>query len=1025
MCVTMKGHQLRFRKYIACATSMAMFLAACARPPGPSGSRTPAGSEPQAEATSAQASATAAVAPDGVVPSSAPASNPVPVTDPVTAQGPDATPVADPSPAPASNPDPVTAQAPDAAPVPDPSPAAPSNPVANPVPAQGPDAVPAAVPQTDEALLADALADLEKNGEIIVVSGMSRSMQKAHAAKRDADQIVDTVVAEDIGKLPDVTVSETAARIPGVQVDRARGEAAGQVLVRGLPDVTTTYNGREIFTAETRSVALGDFPAGGIASLDVYKTTTADLVEGGLAGLIDVRSRRPFDFDGSEGLKVAGSVRGSYANQSGRFDPNGNLLVSDRWKTGVGELGALLNVSYTRLNYLDSVRFDSGFIATGRDEATGEDIRFPDTVGIFYGGGERVRGSANWALQWKPKPGLELYVEGVYQGYRDQVSDRQLEMRLFGDPATRRLTNVTLRPGTNQAQSLTVEGAARPFMFQGATDRKTDTYQIAVGGSYELSPFRLSADVARTKSRFDMSLYSLDSELASAPRFDVNFDVPKGPGGMEFAIPGYDLRDPANYHYLAFFDRAFVAAGDDWQFRTDVVMDTHFAFIPKLEAGLRYTTRNASQRNGQRYCANDDDADPSGPCVQLASGTPLSELPVTIEEFRGGFRGAGISSPRTWLSATYDSIRNHVEQLRALQGFNPGAPTMTRIFGADENALAGYAQARYEFKVGDIAVDGFGGLRAVKTNTTVVSTDEGTSSSTDLLPSASTRVRFPGNLQLRLGANKTRTRPAFSQLAPTILNSPPPCLSDPAPPPECRITGGGGNPELEPVVSNNYDLSVEYFFGKTGMASLAAFDHEINGFITNLEVKRDDPVYGPDRVILNIPVNAGDGSIRGFEASLGGFLEPLPGWLSRFGASANVTYLRSEQAFPEGIQLEDGNVGRIPGVSTWSYNLIAMYEKPAWYSTRLAYNARSRWITSYVQDPDAKGFSGEFVSGTSRLDWSASYTPWKNLTFTVDWTNILRSPFRSFRQFTGAGDNYPRDVRYEESIFMLGARAEL
>ncbi|MFY0529689.1 TonB-dependent receptor plug domain-containing protein [Archangium gephyra] len=168
---------------------------------------------------------------------------------------------------------------------------APNNPGAAPQPRTDADAA-AAEPNPDEEYV-----------EEIVVVGLQRSMQKAQSVKRNSDQIVDTVVAQDIGKLPDVTVSETAARIPGVQVARERGEAAGQVLVRGLPDVTTTYNGREIFTAETRSVALADFPSGGIASLDVYKTTTADQLEGGLAGLIDVRSRRPFDFEGFELLR--------------------------------------------------------------------------------------------------------------------------------------------------------------------------------------------------------------------------------------------------------------------------------------------------------------------------------------------------------------------------------------------------------------------------------------------------------------------------------------------------------------------------------------------------------------------------------------------------------------------------------------------------------------------------------------------------------------------------------------------------
>jgi TonB-dependent receptor len=860
--------------------------------------------------------------------------------------------------------------------------------------------------------------------EEMVIVGLQRSMQQAQTVKRNSDQIVDSVVAQDIGKLPDVTVSETAARIPGIQVNRERGEAAGQVLVRGLPDVTTTYNGREIFTAETRSVALADFPSGGIASLNVFKSTTAEQIEGGLAGLIDVRSRRPFDFDGFE---ISASTRGTYANQSGQFDPNGNILITNRWKTGLGEVGALANFSYARLNYLDSARWNSGVIGTGRTEA-GEEFLRPDVVGIFYGGGQRERPSVNSAVQWRPREGLEFYAEGLWQGYRDSVSDRILEMRLGGG----RYSNVTLRPGTtDQAQSLTVEGATRPFMFQGATFRETNTYQVAVGGIYEAGPVKITTDIARTDSRFSLSLLSFDQEFGSSPSFDVNFDVPRSHGGMEFNLRDFDLRDPANYRYLGFFDRSYVAAGDDWQFRTDVDVTTGFSFVPKVELGFRHTTRDAFQENGQRYCANDDGGNPGAPCA-LAGGRPVSELPVDLREFRGGFRGGSLQQTRTWLSPTYDSIRGNVEELRAIQGFNPGDPVRARLFDANEQTFSWYGQARYELKLGEIPIDGVVGLRAVSTNTTVNTstpqtvTQTGSGRYTDVLPNVSARVRFIPDLHLRLAANQTRTRPGFDQLRPIILNSPPPCLTDPNPPPSCVLTGSGGNPNLKPVLSNNYDASLEYYFLQTGQASLAVFRRDIDGFITNLDVTQDHPVFGPGRVRVNIPVNGGEGRIQGFEATVGSFFDFLPGWLGGFGGQANVTYLDDQQAFPTGFQLELGEVGQIPNVSAWSYNLVAMYEREK-LSARLAYNHRTQWITSYVQNPTGEGFTGEFVDGVSRLDFSASYAPfsakpWDDVTFTFDAANILGSPFRNFRKFTPEGDTYPRDVRYEESVYSLGVR---
>ena len=97
-------------------------------------------------------------------------------------------------------------------------------------------------------------------GEDIVVTGLRRSLESAQNLKKNSIQQIDSIVASDIGKLPDIAVSDTAARIAGVQVNRIGGEASG-VLVRGLPDFTTPYNGREIFTAETRVVALQDFPS--------------------------------------------------------------------------------------------------------------------------------------------------------------------------------------------------------------------------------------------------------------------------------------------------------------------------------------------------------------------------------------------------------------------------------------------------------------------------------------------------------------------------------------------------------------------------------------------------------------------------------------------------------------------------------------------------------------------------------------------------------------------------------------------
>src|SRR5688500_12951297 len=273
----------------------------------------------------------------------------------------------------------------------------------------------------------------------IVVTGQRRAMQSARNVKRNSDQIVDAIVASDIGKLPDIAVSDTAARIPGIQVTRERGEA-DRVLLRGLDRsfYTTTYNSREIFTAETRSVALEDFPSGAIAATEAFKTSTANLIEPGIAGLVNVRSRRPFDF---KGFEVNGSVWAMKPRQSGDWTPNGNLMVTDRWDVGDGEMGALLNFSYTKLHYLDSIAANAFFVAPGPEGG-----RMPDWPFIEYNEATRTRPSLNGALQWRPSPDLEFYVEGLWQGFRHKIQDRHFEQPIWGGQT---YTNIEFQPGTN------------------------------------------------------------------------------------------------------------------------------------------------------------------------------------------------------------------------------------------------------------------------------------------------------------------------------------------------------------------------------------------------------------------------------------------------------------------------------------------------------------------------------------------------------------------------------------------------
>jgi len=183
------------------------------------------------------------------------------------------------------------------------------------------------------------------------VTGVRASVKSSLDIKKKADQMIDSIVAEDIGKLPDNNVIEALQHVTGVQVSRNAAEA-DQLLIRGLPDIATLLNGRELFTSTGRFVTLQDIPAELLARVDVEKTARADDIEGGIAGLIDVRLHRPFDFDG---LVVAGTVHGTHSSLSNNDDPDASLLWSNRWNTAIGDLGLLVDVSFRRDRYKEEI----------------------------------------------------------------------------------------------------------------------------------------------------------------------------------------------------------------------------------------------------------------------------------------------------------------------------------------------------------------------------------------------------------------------------------------------------------------------------------------------------------------------------------------------------------------------------------------------------------------------------------------------------------------------------------------------
>ncbi|MEO7178831.1 MAG: TonB-dependent receptor, partial [Allosphingosinicella sp.] len=568
------------------------------------------------------------------------------------------------------------------------------------------------------------------------------------------------------------------------------------------------------------------------------------------------------------------------------------------------------------------------------------------------------------------------------------------------------------------------------------------------GGSYDAGRLRISADVARTDSKFTGSTESVDRTVVGGQTIDFDVATP------QFNIRNFDAANPANYRFDGFYEEAQISKGDDWQARLDAEYETQLSFLPRVMAGIRYTNRDAHREFGNRFAG------------YRPQNLPLSAVPLDFELFRPGFRGTDIQPFRTFLAPTYQSIRDNRVAMRqfvishpASFGFpndghaftvNDPAPNPTDTYDATEETLAGYVQVDY--KIGE-AIDGVIGLRAVKTSSDITGTslvaqadpDGGGplpappsiftpvsvgQSYTDWLPNVSLRWHITPEVQLRLSATETRTRPTFGQLNPSAsLGAPPGSCNPSGDPFACARRGGGGNPFLQPFTSRNYDASLEYYFSRTGFVSVAAFRRDLKGFIQNQELRYIDPTLGP--LIVNGPVNTGKGRIDGFEAQISTFFdfEFLPDWARSFGAQANVTYLDAKTGFPTGGG--DFQLDRILGVAKWTYNLVGMYENGG-VSARLSYNKRgssieTRQLRGNQADPNDFGndFYFERAEPAGRLDLSTSYALTDKFTVFFDWTNILENPFKQVLSSARQGkarSEYIRFLRFEETTYSLGVR---
>jgi TonB-dependent receptor len=725
-----------------------------------------------------------------------------------------------------------------------------------------------------------APASREEQVEEIVVTGVRASVASALEIRKTATQLQDSIVAEDIGKLPDNNVVEALQHVSGVSILRNNVEP-NTVLIRGLPDIATTLNGRQIFTSAGRFISLPDLPAELLARVDVKKSTSASDIEGGIAGLIDVSLHRPFNFTDPQ---LAGGLKYSYGALSKKWSPMGSLLLSNRWDTGIGELGLLADVSYhKRQTSQDTIsqvsqhllrRTIPGLTATGpagtspgsAAVAPGQ-ISTPTTTTFGQADTTIERSSLNVSGQWRPNDRMEFFGEVFYARLRNQAPN-QVNVFLLGTCPNAAESKPF--PGTNVVQ-VAVNGC---YGLTSLQDRRTDedTYQIATGGKWEVTD-RLTMDgefnYTHSKDRVYAIIIDGQYNYGSATNGVTLTYNPFGDGGVTAVQPAQQQLNPAVAYMNQLFDQNNRRSGDEYSFRLNGNYEIgEDSFIRSIEAGYRYYDRGAvSDANppGATNCSNT--AGDGSLAVNLyrlagvtsqactayrAALTPTSVGGVSYASLgadaysvtRGSFFGGKYGTDR-WLTLKPGSLVTNPDRFRALFGYTGDqVPAPTNHFEVSEVSHAGFVKANYGFYLGDVPIDGNFGLRVVKTKLTEAGFSSQYVPLNPALPSTqgvnatcTTCLTYTPTVAVK---NDTQYLPSFNMRArlreglflraaysktvtrPTFaqLN---PGQTVSAANATLLATANSGNPDLNPVKSTNYDLYLSYYWGCANRLTAAAF----------------------------------------------------------------------------------------------------------------------------------------------------------------------------------------------------------
>ncbi|KGK00084.1 TonB-dependent receptor [Thalassotalea sp. ND16A] len=822
------------------------------------------------------------------------------------------------------------------------------------------------LPIAEAAEIAKTNKNKEKAMEVIEVKGYIGSLSAAMVDKRMANQIKEALVAEDLGQFSDANVAEALERISGIQITRNDSNEGQKISLRGLKETLTLINGRTSFTDSSRDVSFSDVPSESLSQIDVYKTPTASQIEGGIGGTIDMRRLQATTF---KDFKAKAKVEASYSDLAEEVSPKFDFMLGNSWQTSLGDIGAVLAVSHQNRKsrfersrageYINKVptKLTDGTPITDAPAAS----LLSKSQKIVFGTEETDRTNIIADFDWVVNEDLSFYMDSGYSTYESE-KHKVAQSVVFGN----KVAAIDFSDPGLDATTVTYAKSKLNSLNQ-IEKRDTENFDIAIGGDYIVGRAQFSAEISHVKSNSDRITEQLQllAKTGSADIFNVDYTDARD--GYVALSTDFNITDPNNYTFDFFKDKLQETESSESAARVDVIYDLDNGIVESLEAGVRYTQRDAS-----RFV---DD-------LKTKKPGELSLMPELFFTDSQNFDDEKIIFPFGILSADTHFLNDNKELFLETYGIpdNSTSPKPQDTFIFDEKTLAAYVQVNLAWDIGDIPVSGNLGLRAVNTDTTssgnkivdgqVTPTTDGLDE-THYLPSLNLNFGLTDELALRLSASRAMRRPDYDKLSPTInLNS-------------INETGTQGNPQLKAYTADQIDASLEWYFNDNSYFATAVFYKELHNWLqSTTELQNID---GIDYEIKT-NINAEEGDLKGIEISYQQFFDFLPGYFKNFGIQANVTLVDANVASPR----DDVDLP-LEGLSEFSYNIVGLYEQNK-FSARVAWSWRDDY---YYGELNGRARNRKDIG---QLSAAINYKITNKLKVSLKGSNLTGSDFRSYLQ---------------------------